>query len=148
MIDNSKYYNDCLAYDFEMFAEHPKKNTVPDNIIKINPKTRPKTKTSSGILFKVSVIASILFFCFANIQLRVATNEINSEINKKKAEIRELEAEKKALEMQFENMISLEALEIKASEIGMRKISKDQIKYIRTVTEDKATRGEEKQVID
>lgn len=148
MIDNSKYYNACLAYDFEMFAEHPKKNTAPNNIIKIKPKTRPKTKTSSGILFKVGVIASILFFCFANIQLRVTINEINSEINKKKAEIRELEAEKIALEMQLENIISLETLEIKASEMGMRKMSKEQVKYIRTITEDKATRGEEKQVID
>ena len=148
MMDNSKYYNDCLAYDFEMFAERPKKKTAPDNIIKISPKTRPKTKTSSGVIFKACVIASILFFCFANIQLRIMTNEINSEINKKKAEIRELEAEKNELEMQLENMISLETLEIKASEMGMRKMNKDQIKYIRTVTEDKATRGEGKQVID
>ena len=148
MIDNSKYYNDCLAYDFEMFTEHPKRDRSQNNIIKMKPKVRPKTKIRSNILVKMSIIASVLFFCFANIQLRIVTNEINSEINQKKVEIRELEAEKKALEMQLENMISLEMLETRALEMGMRKMEKDQIKYIRTVTEDKATQGEEKNVIE
>ena len=148
MIDNSKYYNDCLAYDFEMFTEHPKRDRSQNNIVKIKPKVRPKAKIRSNVLVKMSIIAFVLFFCFASIQLRIVTNEINTEINQKKVEIRELEAEKKALEMQLENMISLGTLESKAAEMGMHKMNKEQVKYIRIITENKATRGEERKVIE
>lgn len=148
MIDNSKYYNDCLAYDFEMFTEHPKRDRSQNNIIQMKPKVRPKAKIRSNVLVKMSIIAFVLFFCFASIQLRIVTNEINTEINQKKVEIRELEAEKKALEMQLENMISLGTLESKAAEMGMHKMNKEQVKYIRIITENKATRGEERKVIE
>lgn len=138
MMDNSKYYNDCLAYDFEMFAERPKKKTAPDNIIKISPKTRPKTKTSSGAIFKACVIASILFFCFANIQMRILINETNSNISQVKSEIRELQAEKTALEMKLEKEISLDNLEKSALEMGMCKPNKSQINYIRVYDKNRA----------
>ena len=139
MIDNSKYYNDCLAYDFEMFAERPKKkqNPTSDNIIKIKSKKRYNITTKNNV-FKIPAICFALSFCFVNIQMRILINETNSNINQVKSEIRELQAEKTALEMKLEKEISLDNLERSALEMGMCKPNKRQINYIRVYDKNRA----------
>ena len=44
-MDNLKYYNDSLAYDFEMFMPRPAQQQNKDNIVKlpqIGPRQRAK----------------------------------------------------------------------------------------------------------
>lgn len=138
-MDNVKYYNDSLAYDFEMFMPKsaPKKNTR-DNIV-VMPKTAKQSKSrrrAAARTLSPSVAAVMgAFFVLAalcgNIALRLQINEVNSEINDMKAMIAELDSEKTSLEMEFERRISFANLETQAVELGMKKPSKDDVTYIR-----------------
>ncbi len=138
-MDNIKYYNESLAYDFEMFMPKtaPKK-TTRDNIV-VMPKTANKSKSrrrAAARTLSPSVAALMaMFFVLAalcgNIALRLQINEVNSEINDMKAMIAELDSEKTALEMEYEKRISYANLETQAVELGMKKPSKDDVTYIK-----------------
>ncbi len=137
-MDNLKYYNESLAYDFEMFMPKEKKQNTRDNIV-VMPKLEQKTKqrrqaisrslspTVTAIMCVVFVLAGLC----GNIALRIRINEVNSEINNVKAAVAELDSEKTALEVEFQRRISYLNLETKAAELGMKKPSKEDVKYIR-----------------
>ncbi len=137
-MDNLKYYNESLAYDFEMFMPKEKKQNTRDNIV-VMPKTAQKTKqrrqavsrrlspTVTAIMCVVFVLAGLC----GNIALRIRINEVNSQINDVKAAVAELDSEKTALEVELQRRISYLNLETKAVELGMKKPSKEDVKYIR-----------------
>ncbi|MBO4733295.1 MAG: hypothetical protein J5662_02340 [Clostridia bacterium] len=140
-MNNIKYYNDSLAYDFEMFMPHPKTVTRKrdDNIVVKLPKTREKAKarkrvavrrlTASAFAVLTSVI--ILAALCGNIFLRLRINEVNSEINSVKNSIAAAKSEKTALSVKIEREISFSNIELEATELGMQKMDKNQVKYIR-----------------
>ena len=138
-MDNVKYYNDSLAYDFEMFMPKtaPKK-TTRDNIV-VMPKVAKRKKSRRRLAARTlsPSVAAIMgaFFILAalcgNIALRLQINEVNSEINDMKAMIAELDSEKTGLEMELERRISYENLEVEAVALGMRKPGKEDVTYIR-----------------
>lgn len=136
-MNNLKYYNDSLAYDFDMFMpSKAKQNKKDDNIIKLaTPKPKKRTRKAvravSVSAFTIMVAVFMLSALCGNLFLRLQINEINSEINDMKAQIGELDSEKTALEMEFERRISYSNIELEATELGMKKMSKDQVKYIR-----------------
>ena len=138
-MDNVKYYNESLAYDFEMFMPKtaPRKNTR-DNIV-VMPKTVNKSKSrrraaartlSPSVAALMAMVIVLAALC-GNIALRLQINEVNSEINDMKAMIAELDSEKTALEMEYEKRISYANLETQAVELGMKKPSKDDVTYIK-----------------
>ena len=138
-MDNLKYYNDSLAYDFEMFmpkpAEAPRKK---DNIVVMPRKAAANQKRARAaakhLSAPVSLIMCAVFVLSAlcgNIALRLKINEVNSEINDVKAAISELDSEKTSLEMEMERRISYANLELEAMQLGMSKPDKDDVKYIR-----------------
>lgn len=132
-MDNLKYYNDSLAYDFEMFMPHTKENNK-DNIVKLpQNKARKKAavKTVSVSAFAVMATVFMVAAMCGNIVLRLQINEVNSKINEVKSEINVLESEKTSLEVEFERIISYSNIELEAAEIGMQKMDKEQVKYIR-----------------
>jgi len=141
-LDNLKYYNDSLAYDFEMFMPKEKKTQNRDNIVVMpRPKVSAKQRkanarrlspTVTAIMCVVIVLAGLC----TNITLRIRINEVNSEINDIKTEISELESENTALEMEFQRRISYVNLEQEALNIGMKKPSKDDVTYIRVNDQD------------
>ena len=138
-MDNIKYYNDSLAYDFEMFA--PKKapeRKKYDNIV-VMPKKAKKAKVrrraavhalSPSVIAIMCAVFVLAALC-GNIALRIKINEVNSQINDVKASISELDSEKTALEMELEKRISFSNLEVEAVAMGMKKPSKDDVTYIR-----------------
>lgn len=133
-MDNLKYYNDSLAYDFNLFAPKEKPNEYSDNIIKMPAKkTRSKAKAKRLSVSAVSVImaAFMVAAVCGNIFLRVCITETSSKINDLNTEIAELDAEITKLNVQFENKISYTNLEEAASEIGMKKMDKSQVVYMR-----------------
>lgn len=143
-MNNMKYYNDSLAYDFEMFmprtAEKPR-----DNIVKMPVKKPEERKIQRRALKAVSVSAfSVMaaFFMLAalcgNICLRLQINEINDQINDIKSEINELDSLQTGLAVEFDRRISYANIELAATELGMTKRSKDQVKYIRVNDTDAA----------
>ncbi len=137
-MDNLKYYNDSLAYDFEMFMPKEKKQNTRDNII-VMPKPSKKARQrkqaiSHSLSPTVTAIMCVVFVLAAlcgNIALRIRINEVNSEINDVKAAVAELDSEKTALEVEFQRRISYLNLETKAVELGMKKPSKEDVKYIK-----------------
>lgn len=136
-MDNLKYYNDSLAYDFEMFMPRSAEPVRKDNIVKL-PRTkaqrRAKTravKRVSASAFAVMTTVFVLAAMCGNIFLRLQINEVNSKINDVKSEINALESQKTSLEVEFERIISYSNIELEAAEIGMQKMDKNQVKYIR-----------------
>ena len=79
-----------------------------------------------------------------NIALRLEINEVNSEISDMKAAVAELDSEKTALEVEMQRRISYANIELEATQLGMKKMSKDQVVYIRVNDKDaaKTTDGE------
>lgn len=141
-----KYYNDSLAYDFEMFMpKTAEQKRTRDNIV-VMPKTAERSKkrtraaarslTSPMLLIMTAVF--ILAGLCGNIALRIKINEVNSEINEVKSAITELDSEKTSLEVEMQRRISYSNLELEATQLGMRKMEKDNVKYIRVNDKDKA----------
>ena len=137
-MDNLKYYNDSLAYDFEMFMPRPAEKTNKDNIVKLpqsNPHRRARkraaVKSISASAFAVMATVFMVAAMCGNIFLRLQINEVNSQINDVKNEINVLESERTSLEVELERVISYSNIELEAAEIGMQKMDKNQVKYIR-----------------
>ena len=137
-MDNLKYYNDSLAYDFEMFMPKEKKQPDRNNIV-VMPKVAEKQKqrrqaasrsfspTVVAIMCVVFVVAGLC----GNIALRIKINETNSQINDIKAAVAELDSEETALEVELQRRISYMNLELEATQLGMKKPSKEDVTYIR-----------------
>lgn len=143
-MNNLKYYNDSLAYDFEMFAPKTKEKTnTRDNIV-VMPSAASKKKTKTAARRLSSPVAAIMCAVFVlagfcgNIALRLQINEVDSKINDVKAAIAELESEKTELEVQLQQRISYGNLELEAAQLGMCKPEKDDVVYIRVNDKDAA----------
>lgn len=145
-MNNTKYYNDSLAYDFEMFmpktAEESEKR---DNIVVLPQKaaaSRKRTQAASRSMTASAMLIMTAVFILAglcgNIMLRLKINEVNSEISDMKAVIGELDSEKTSLEVEMQKRISYANLELEATQLGMRKLEKENVTYIRVNDKDAA----------
>lgn len=153
-MNNMKYYNDSLAYDFEMFMTKTAENQNNRDNIVVMPKTAERSKkrtraaakslTSPALLIMTAVF--ILAGLCGNIALRIKINEVNSEINGVKSAITELDSEKTSLEVEIQRRISYSNLELEATQLGMRKMEKSNVKYIRVNDKDKAVTADGKTV--
>lgn len=134
-MNNLKYYNDSLAYDFERFMPRTEAENR-DNIIKMpSPKVKARQKAAvkavSVSAFAVMAAVFMLAALCGNIFLRLQINEVNNQINAMQTELNELDSERTSLEVEFERRISYSNIELQAAELGMTKRSKEQVKYIR-----------------
>ena len=77
-----------------------------------------------------------------NIALRLQINEVNNEISEVNSVIKELDSEKTSLEMEMQRRISYANLELEATQLGMRKMEKENVKYIRVNDKDKAVKSD------
>lgn len=135
-MDNIKYYNDSLAYDFEMFMPKEKRTQKTVNIVKMpvsKSKTGAKAKTHrmSVSAFAVSASIFVLAALCGNIFLRLKINEVNSHINSIKKEINVLDSYKTSLEVDLERKVSYYNIELEATQLGMSKMGKENVRYIR-----------------
>lgn len=138
-MDNLKYYNDSLAYNFEMFMPKAKPESDPcDNII-VMPKVRSKAKIRaknakkalySPVMVIMCTVIALTVLC-AGIAIRLQINETTSKINDMRAVISELDSEKTALEVELQRRISYANLELEAVKLGMKKPQKEDVVYIR-----------------
>lgn len=138
-MDNLKYYNDSLAYDFDMFMPKTAEKTKQrDNIVVMPNTARRANKRKAAVTKRLSAPVTLIMcavfvlagFC-GNIALRLEINEVNSQINDVKAVIAELDSEKTSLEVEMQRRISYANLELEAVQLGMQKPEKDNIVYIR-----------------
>lgn len=145
-MDNLKYYNDSLAYDFDMFAPKKAPSSSPrDNIVIMPRKVNKSQKRRAAATKRLSAPASLVLcaalilaaFC-GNIALRLQINEVNSEINDMRAVISELDSEKTSLEVEMQRRMSYGNLELEAVGLGMKKPEKEDVTYIRVNDENAA----------
>lgn len=138
-MDNLKYYNDSLAYNFEMFMPKTAPKEEPrDNIIvmpKVRKKARARARAAKVALYNPAVVImctviALTVLC-ASIAVRLSINETTSKINDMKAAIAELDSEKTSLEVELQRRISYANLEFEAVQLGMKKPQKEDIVYIR-----------------
>ena len=143
-MNNMKYYNESLAYDFEMFA--PKTADTPknrDNIVVMqnrdNAKRQKKaTRAVSAPVLLIMTVAIALAGLCGNIALRLQINEVNAEINNVRAAIAEVDSEKTALQVEMQRRISYANLELEAMQLGMQAPDKENVVYIRVNDKDAA----------
>ena len=135
-MNNFKYYNDSLAYDFERFMPRQKKDNT-DNVIKMPQKQSVRKQQKSNAKKTVSVSVAFVLLCTfflavlcGNIFLRIRINEVDSQINDINAEINEMDATFTKLSVEMEKIISYNNLEESATALGMKKMDKDQVVYI------------------
>ena len=136
-MNNLKYYNDSLAYDFEMFApKTAERSKSRDNIVVMpdrasKKRTRSATKAVSAPAMLIMTAVLVLAGLCGNIALRLQINEVNSQINSVRAQIAEVDSEKTELEMDMQRRISYSNLELEAVQLGMKKPEKENVVYIR-----------------
>lgn len=135
-MDNLKYYNDSLAYDFNLFMPKEKKDNTA-TVIKMPATAKRQRRRTNAATSAVSVsVTSVLVCAFflaalcGNIFLRIRINEVDSSINAINTEINELNAEYTKLEVEYEKIISYNNLEQSAAALGMKKMDKNQVVYI------------------
>ncbi len=138
-MNNIKYYNDSLAYDFEMFMPKPEKKAQPKDNIVVMPKADKKAKAKRRAAARrlspavsvvmITVIALSAICC--NLAIRLKINEVKAEINDVKAAIAELDSEKTVLEVELQRRISYANLELEAVQLGMKKPDKEDVTYIK-----------------
>ena len=145
-MNNLKYYNDSLAYDFDMFMPKTKeKSNSYDNIV-VMPKTanrrkqrrRSAAKSLSPSVTALMCVVFVLAGLCGNIALRLQINEVNAQVNDMKAAIAELDSEKTSLEVELQRRISFANLELQATQLGMKKPSKEDVTYIKVNNKDTA----------
>ncbi len=142
-INNSRYYNDSLAYDFELFMPKPKEEREAATVIKMpREKTRKASAKARGRVSGMASIILLITFMVAvvcvNIALRVEISEVNSDIIEAKSELADVSGEQTRLSVELERMVSYGNLEEAARELGMKKTDKSQIVYIKINEVDKA----------
>ena len=146
-MDNLKYFEDGLAYDFSLFAQPAPK--PKDNIIEIparrSAKARHRSRAAglmagkaSAVLVAVLVVAMLA----AGIFLRSQITEVEQNIKKVDAQIDEVNGQLARINFELEQKVSYKNLEASAKELGMKKMDKSQIVYVRTNQADKAVVGE------
>ncbi len=142
-MNNAKYYNDSLAYDFDLFMPKVEKEVRAD-IVKM-PKRKISKSRRRAAGKQVSRVASIVMIgallvamICTGIALRVEISEVNSQILDAKSELAALSGEETRVNMEFEHMMSYKNIEEAALSLGMRKMDKSQIVYIRVNDTNKA----------
>lgn len=149
-MNNLKYYEDGLAYDFSMFA--PAEKTAPSKkgkIIDIPEEQKERAirrrKAASGLSGKISAILATIFIIgllSGNVFLRSQISETEQKISKMDSQISLAESKLASVNFKMEQKLSYNNLEEAATALGMRKLSKSQIVYIRTNQDNKAVLGE------
>ncbi len=157
-MDNYKYYNMSLAYDFDMFAESAAPKTEPKaepdrTRVTRHPASRIKKAEDARKSIKAKVLATaisvfIVAMVFVNIFTRAEITKVNSQIDSVNTEISCLESEKTRLNCAIEKITSYKNIEEAAKQLGMNKIEKGQVVYIKTNAEDCAVDGDGTNISD
>lgn len=146
-MNNAKYYNDSLAYDFELFMPRTETSSraeivkMPER--KVNKAARRAAKKSVSKTVSIVLLGTLFvsMIC-AGIALRVEISEVNSQIVSAKSELAALSGEETRIDMEISRMTSFKNIEEEALALGMRKMDKSQIVYIRVHDGNKAVDGD------
>ncbi len=140
-MNNTKYYNDSLAYDFGMFMPREDRESKATIVKMPERKTASRRRARKSVSKTASIVMMGMFLVSmvcAGIALRVEISEVNSQIIEAKSQLADLSGEETRINMEFERMMSYKNIEESAQALGMRKMDKSQIVYIRVNETNKA----------
>lgn len=129
--------NTAEAYNFELFAPQPKAAPSRPNIRVVpgkKKKMRQQTKTLTGALVTVFLIAVLGAFVVATY---AKVGELQSNIDKQNVQLTNETATYSDLIFQLESKTNLNRVEEQALAMGLVKIDKSQITYVRVVDENR-----------
>ena len=146
-MNNLKYYNDSLAYDFERFMPREKREEqivkMPNPSVKVRRNAKRAARQANvSVTLALAALCLVAALC-GNIFLRLEINETNSKINAVKSEIAEMKSVKTGLEVELDRRVAYANIELEAANLGMVKREKDQVKYIRVNDKNAAKIGDE-----
>lgn len=150
-MNNLKYYEDSLAYDFSMFAPAEKVSVKKNNNVIEIPETQRRRSRSrrlaasrvSGKVTAVLVTVFVVAMLGGTVFLRSQITETEQKIAKVNEQIGVSDSKLKSINFEMEQKLSYKNLENAAMALGMRKMEKNQIIYIRTNQENKVVLGDE-----
>ena len=144
-MNNTKYYANNLAYDYDMFLPKEKRAVQPvvrrnkkNNIVElpvISGKAgaaRRRREAVRSRLFAVTVLALLSLAVCLSMFMRAQVTEINTDINVAQKELEGLKSEEIRLQMELERKVSFSNIEQAAKALGMQKAEMSQINPIRT----------------
>ena len=146
-MNNTKYYNDSLAYDFDLFLPRTEQASraeivkMPERKVNNASRAVAKKKVSKAVSIVLLGTLFVTMIC-AGIALRVEISEVNSQIIDAKSELAALSGEETRIDMELGRMTSYKNIEEEAQALGMKKMDKSQIVYIRVNDGNKAVDGE------
>ncbi len=130
-----------VAYDLSNFDNRVRRERKEEAVKMLD--TRQK---KSGRMQAVKIIAAVLVFIaifVVTVLTYINLTETSAEINKLEKRLGALENENKALNIQYESMVDLKAVEKTAIyEYGMSKVSPEQLSYVSLRGEDSVTISE------
>lgn len=149
-MNNLKYYEDGLAYDFSMFTPAEKISPVKKGRIIDIPEEQKKRslrrrRAASNLSGRISAVLATLFIIGmlgGNVFLRSQITETEQKITAMESQISLAESKLASANFQMEQKLSYNNLEQAATDLGMRKLSKSQVIYIKTNQDNKAVLGE------
>ena len=136
-MDNTKYCDFALAYDFSLFEPKPyKPKTKPIKniknqrkaVININPQKKVKKKTTVNVFDSIAVVSIIVLIMFS-LFLHAEINKVSLQCNAAEQKQVELCSEFDRLKIEHEAKKNLN-LTKKAIELGMQRPEKQQMHYI------------------
>ena len=131
--------NSYEKYDFSLFE--PRSNAAQKReiskehkteIIKLKTKqTKPQRKIMTKQRFLLSLFVAAGIVILSNIFVSAQVNSLSSKSNTLKKEIRDLRSISTMLSVQYEEIVGYSSLESAAKELGMNKLERNQVTYIK-----------------
>ena len=123
------YNKSNVAYDLSRFdVEEREKKTKTAPHIKMHATSVAKSGNWFVTIVLVTFAAVVAFFFISS---KAALSEVTTQISSKTTELQEAKSENVRLQAQLDNMVNLSKVEEMAiSELGLRKTTKNQVRYI------------------
>ena len=122
-------YNDSSAYKFELF-ENKKQRTEPQIKVIRNRKLE-KAQNRAAVVKTVAYVAVFFIGIVSILFNQIAITELTNEVSTKTSELEQLENEYRMLSTELESSVALGNIQtIITRDLGMTKLSDDQITYV------------------
>ena len=149
---NRKFYRDNGAAAYDVYAwndqaarqyedgrayEQSRQYELPEEQVREQPYRRVKSRTAIApftLVGMLTVACLMILVIFGYVQLFEAT----SRVSKLESQLQSLQEEQLLLQSKYEGKIDLAAIEQRASELGLRKPSQEQIVYVNLTGTDQA----------
>ncbi len=135
-------YNDSSAYKFELF-ENKKQRTEPQ--FKVIRNKKLEQAQNSNFMVKTMAYVAVFFVGIISILFnQIAITELTNEVSEKTNQLSQLENEYRMLSAELESSVALSNIEtIITRDMGMTKLTDDQITYVNLSEGDTMTLPEE-----